>query len=366
MAVPLLDINRQHGSIREELDRAVAKVLDHGRFILGSEVVELEQEIAALCGVKYAIGVASGTDSLLVALHACGVGPGDEVVTSDFSFFASASVATRLGAKPVFVDIDPDTYNMDPEKLQAAITKKTKAIMPVHLFGQCADMDPIMEIARKQKIRIVEDAAQAIGSTYKGKKAGAIGDIGCLSFYPTKNLGCAGDGGMIVTDDEELYQLCRILRVHGAEPKYYHRLIGYNSRLDTLQAAILLVKLKKLGEWTEGRRANAAYYHTELSGLPIKTPVTEEWAYHIYNQYTIAVDNRDALGDYLKQKKIGYEIYYPVPFHLQECFAGLGYRENDFPVSEKAARSVISLPIFGELTSEEKEEVVQALRSFYA
>jgi dTDP-4-amino-4,6-dideoxygalactose transaminase len=366
MAVPLLDISRQHAPIRRDLDRAIARVMDHGKFILGPEVAELEEKIASLCGVKYAVGVASGSDALLVALHACGVGPGDEVITSALSFFASAGMISRLGAKPIFVDIDPDTYNLDPMQLSGAITKNTRAIMPVHLFGQCADMDPIMELARKSGVRVVEDAAQAIGSTYQGKKAGSIGDIGCFSFYPTKNLGCAGDGGMIVTDDEDLYKLCRILRVHGAEPKYYHKIVGYNSRLDTLQAAILLVKLNKLAEWTEGRRENAAFYNAALAGLPIKIPVVDERGYHIYNQYTIGVENRDELGNFLKERRIGFEIYYPVPFHLQECFANLGYREGEFPEAERAARSVLSIPIFGELTPEEKEEIVSALKSFYS
>jgi dTDP-4-amino-4,6-dideoxygalactose transaminase len=366
MSVPLLDITRQHAPLRKEIEHALNRVFDHGQFILGPEVTQLESKIAALCGVKHALGVASGTDALLLALRACGVGPGDEVITSAFSFFASAGVISRLGGRPVFVDIEPETYNIDPRKIEPAITARTKVIMPVHLFGQTADMDPIMRIAAAGNIKVVEDAAQAIGSGYRTRRAGAIGDIGCFSFFPTKNLGCAGDGGMIVTDDDHLADVMRILRVHGGRTEYLHEMVGYNSRLDSLQAALLLVKLPHLPAWTEARRKNAARYNDGLKGLPVRLPVTREWAYHIYNQYTIALDRRDQLQSWLKSKGVGHKVYYPVPFHFQQCFGDLGYRPGDFPESEKAAASVVSLPIFGEMTPAEQDEVIAAVREFFA
>ncbi|MCK5124883.1 MAG: DegT/DnrJ/EryC1/StrS family aminotransferase [candidate division Zixibacteria bacterium] len=365
MAVPLLDIKRQHAPIREEIDAAVAKVLDHGLFILGPEVKQLEEEIAKLCGVKHAIGVASGTDALMLALHACGVGPGDEVITSAFSFFASASVISRLGAKPVFVDIDIDTYNLDPGKLETAINSRTKAILPIHIFGQCAAMDEIVAIATRHNIKVVEDAAQAIGTEYKGKKAGSLGDAGCFSFFPTKNLGCGGDGGMVVTNNDELADMVRMLRVHGGKFEYLHEVIGYNSRLDTLQAAILLAKLPYLTQWTDGRRTNAAYYDKALSGLPLKTPVVSKDARHIYHQYTIAIEKRDDFIEHLKANNISSKVYYPVPFHLQKCFSDLGYHLGDIPNCEQASNTVVSLPVFGEMTEAERTEVVEVIKSFF-
>ncbi len=365
MAVPLIDIKRQYVPIRGDIDRAIDGVIDHAGFILGPEVKKFEAEIAAYCGIKHALGVASGTDALLLALRACGVGPETEVITSAFSFFASAGVISRLGAKPVFVDIDPDTYNMDPGKLEAAITDHTKVIMPIHLFGQCADMDPIIEIARKHDIKVIEDAAQAIGSKYKDRMAGSIGDAGCFSFFPTKNLGCAGDGGMIVTNDDQLADTMRILRVHGGRTDYLHEVVGYNSRLDTVQAAILSVKLPHLAAWTEARRANAARYDTAFADLPIKTPVARDWAYHIYNQYTLAVDDREPFMKWLAEKKIGHKVYYPVPFHMQQCFKDLAYSPGDMPHSEKAASSVVSIPIFGEMTDAERDEVIDAITGYF-
>lgn len=365
MAVPLIDIKRQYVPIRGDIDRAIKAVMDHAWFILGPEVKKFELEIASFCNVEHALGVASGTDALLLALRACGVGPGTEVITSAFSFFASAGVISRLGAKPVFVDIDPETYNMDPRKLESAITDRTKAIMPIHLFGQCADMDPIVDIARKHGLKVIEDAAQAIGSKYKDKMAGSIGDVGCLSFFPTKNLGCAGDGGMIVTDDEQLADAIRILRVHGGRTDYLHEVVGYNSRLDTIQAAILSTKLPHLAAWTEARRANAAIYDKAFADLPIKTPVAKDWAYHIYNQYTIALDNREPLLKWLDEKQIGHKVYYPVPFHMQQCFADLDYSPGDMPHSEKASLSVVSLPIFGEMTDSERAEVIEAITGYF-
>lgn len=363
MAVPLLDLSRQYRSIKDKLDQAVLRVFEHNQFILGPEVTELEKQLAVFCDCKYAIGVASGTDALLLALRAAGVGPGDEVITSDFSFFASAGVISRLGAVPVFVDIEEDTYNIDPKAIEKVITSRTKAIMPVHLFGQSADMDPIMQIARKHNLVVVEDAAQAIGARYRNRRAGSIGHYGCFSFFPTKNLGGAGDGGLITLNDDDRADFVRILRFHGAKPKYYHRVIGYNSRLDTLQAAVLLVKLDYLPRWTEGRRKNAAAYDRAFKGTAIKTPVAKEYAYHIYNQYTIAVENREELMRVMKEKNVGHEIYYPVPFHMQDCFKELGYKPEEFPRTSQAAASVVSLPIFPELTPEEQEEVITVVKS---
>lgn len=366
MAVPLLDLKRQYAPIREEIDRAVKNVLDHCGFIMGPELKTFETAAAEFCCTRHAVGVASGSDALLLALRACGVGRGDEVITSAFSFFASAGVISHLGAVPVFVDIEPDTYNLDPALVEKAVTAKTKVIMPIHLFGQCADMDPILNIAATHGLKVVEDAAQAIGSEYKGRSAGSIGHLGCFSFFPTKNLGCAGDGGMITTDDDALADTVRILRQHGGRTEYLHEVVGYNSRLDTLQAALLLVKLPYLRSWTESRRLNAAHYNAAFADLPLKTPVIRDWAYHIYNQYTIACDRREQLLAWLKDHQIGYKVYYPVPFHFQQCFAGLGYKEGDFPHAEKAAKTVVSLPIFGEMTATEQGEVIAVVKEFFA
>jgi len=366
MSVPLIDIKRQYIPIREEIDRVTKQVLDHGQFILGPELNKFETEVAEYCNAKYALGVASGTDALLLALRACGVEPGDEVITSAFSFFASAGVISRLGARPVFVDIDPETYNIDPALIEKAITDKTKVILPIHLFGQCADMDAIVEIAAKHDLKVVEDAAQAIGSKYKERHAGTLGNAGCFSFFPTKNLGCAGDGGMVVTNNEEIANLVKILRVHGGRSEYVHEIVGYNSRLDTLQAALLSAKLPYLKGWTEARRKNAARYDEELKDLPLKTPVVRPGAYHIYNQYTLAVDERDKFMAWLKEKQIGHKVYYPVPFHQQECFGDLGYTTGDLAQSEKAAVSVVSIPVFGEMTTAEQDEVIGAIKEFFA
>jgi len=362
MNVPFLDLKRQYSFIKEELDQAVFSVLSHAKFIMGPEVKAFEEKVAEYCGAKSAIGVASGTDALLLSLRAGGVGSGDEVITTGFSFFATAGVITRLGATPVFVDIDPDTYNMAPDEIKKKITPKTKAIMPVHLYGQCVDMDPITEIAKKHNLKVVEDAAQAIGAKYKGKKAGTFGDFGCFSFFPSKNLGAAGDGGMVVTNDQKMNELLRMLRVHGAKPKYYHSIVGYNSRLDTIQAALLSVKLKYLDRWTEKRREHAEIYNVAFKDLDIVTPKEEEFNYHIYHQYTIAVKNRDGLREVLKENQIGHDVYYPVPLHLQECYRHLGYKEGDLPVIEKKAMEVISLPIYPELTKEEQSFVIETIK----
>ncbi len=364
MAVPLLDLSRQYAYLKPKLDKAVVNVLTHGGFILGPEVREIETKLAELSGVQYGAGVASGTDALLLALKACEVKPGDEVITTDFSFFATAGTISRLGAKPVFVDIEPDTYNIDPGLIEAAITPKTKAIIPVHLFGQVADMDPIIDIAKKHGIKIVEDAAQAIGSEYKGRPAGSLGDFGCFSFYPSKNLGAGGDGGLIVTDSEEGIDLLRILRFHGAKPKYYHKIVGYNSRLATMQAAVLLVKLPYLKQWSQKRIENAKIYNEAFKGIDtIQRPVVKDYStFHIYNQYTIAVDNRDRVIEELKKAEIGCDIYYPVPFHQQECFAFLGHKPGDLPVSTSASQRVLSLPIYPELTQDEQAQVIETVK----
>jgi dTDP-4-amino-4,6-dideoxygalactose transaminase len=365
MEVPLLDLTRQYKAIKSEIDQAVHKVLDHTRFIMGPEVGKFEEEAARYCGTKYAVGVASGTDALLIALRACGVKAGDEVITSTFSFFASAGVISRLGATPVFVDIDPDTYNLKPEEVKKAVTDKTSVIMPVHIFGQCADMDPILEIAKDNDIMVVEDAAQAIGAKYKNRKAGTMGAFGCFSFFPSKNLGAAGDAGMIVSDYMDKQTFMKSLRDHGAHPKYYHSYIGYNSRLDTLQAAILSVKLKYLDQWTQARRKNAAFYNEALKDLPLKTPVELEHNYHIYNQYTIATDRRDELVKHLQDHGIGCAIYYPLPLHAQECYKYLGYTDDDYKVAPRASKEVLSIPIYPDLKDDERNYVVEVITAFF-
>jgi len=366
MAVPLLDLKRQYAKIKDRIDKSVLDVFDHGMFILGPEVSELEKKVAVYCDANYGVGVASGTDALLLSLKAAGVNPGDEVITSDYSFFASTSVISRAGAKPVFVDINEDDYNIDVSKIEAAITEKTKAIIPVHLFGQVADMDPIMEIAKEHNLKVIEDAAQAIGAKYKNKPAGSFGDFGCFSFFPSKNLGGAGDGGMVVTTTSENEDALRMWRLHGWKKKYRPEKIGYNSRLATIQAAVLLVKIDYLDEWHEDRQAHAKIYDDAFAGTKIKTPVVYDYSYHIYNQYTIAVENRNELMSALAEKKIGHDIYYPVPFHLLECYNDMGFKEGDFPISEKVANSVISIPVFPDMTDEEQAEVIQAVKSVSA
>lgn len=363
MGVPLLDMSRQYAYLKAELDAAVVNVLTHGGFVLGPEVKMLEEKVASLTQTPHAIGVASGTDALLVALIAADVGAKDEVITTNFSFFATAGVVHRLGAKPVFVDIEPDTYNIDPKLIASAITPKTRAIIPVHLFGQCADMDAIMQIAGEHNLVVIEDAAQAIGSEYQGRKAGSIGDMGAFSFYPTKNLGGAGDGGMISSTSDEFADACRMIRVHGAKRKYYHDMVGVNSRLDTLQAAVLLVKMKYLNDWSLKRQQWAKRYSDAFAEHPaITTPVIKDYAsFHIFNQYTIAVNNRDEVIQKLREAEIGCMIYYPVPFHKQPCFSYLGHAPEEFPVSSRAADSVLSLPIYPELTREEQDEVIEAV-----
>jgi len=364
MNVPVLDLKRQYETVKDDVDAAIREVVESQYFILGPKVEALEQEIAAYCGTKYAVGVASGSEALLVSLMALGVGPGDEVITTSFSFFATAGCIARLGAKIVFVDVDPATLNISPEQVAEKITDKTKAVLPVHLYGQCADMDPIVAAAKEKNIPVVEDAAQAIGAEYKGKRAGSLGDIGCFSFYPTKNLSAYGDGGMVTTSDEELAEKIRLLRAHGAKPKYYHAVVGLNARLDALQAAVLSAKMKYLDGWNERRREIAALYNEKIKADGVVLPVEAEYNKHVYHQYVIRVPDRDGLAAKLKDAGVGTMIYYPVPLHLQECFAGLGYREGDLPVSEQAAKEVLALPIFPELTRDEIEYVADCINKF--
>jgi dTDP-4-amino-4,6-dideoxygalactose transaminase len=364
-AVRLLDLEAQYRPLRDEILAAITRVCDSQRFVMGPEVEALEHELAQYVGVPEAITVSSGTDALLAALMALGIGAGDEVITSTFSFFATAGSVARLGATPVLLDIDPVTCNVDPVQIRRALTPRTRAIIPVHLYGLCADMDPIMEIAREAGAAVVEDAAQAIGATYKSRQAGTIGTVGCFSFFPSKNLGAFGDGGFITTADSALAHEIRLLRNHGAEPKYFHRRIGGNFRLDALQAAVLRVKLPHLERWTTMRQANAARYQLlfQSRGLTdrITLPVVPPGRTHIFNQYVVRVPERDRVQQFLADRGIGTEIYYPVPFHLQECFAALGHTRGDFPHAEAAASSVLALPIYGELTAEQQTIVVDAL-----
>jgi dTDP-4-amino-4,6-dideoxygalactose transaminase len=367
--VPLLDLKKQYEPIRDSILAAVTKVCDSQRFIGGEEIEALERELAAMLGVAHVIGVSSGTDALLAALMALGVGPGDEVVTSAYSFFATAGGISRLGARPVFIDIDPLTFNMDARALDAACSPATKAIIPVHLFGLVADMDPILDVARRRRVPIVEDAAQAIGARRNGVAAGSFGELGCFSFYPSKNLGAFGDGGAIAAKDEGLAGRLRVLRNHGSEPKYLNKVIGGNFRLDALQAAVLRVKAPHLAQWTGGRRKNADTYRQLMSaaGLDkhVRVPIEPPGYFHIYNQFVIAVKERDKLRAHLKARGIETEIYYPVPLHLQECFASLGYRAGQLPHAEATARESLALPIFGELAGDQLRHVVDAMSEFF-
>jgi dTDP-4-amino-4,6-dideoxygalactose transaminase len=364
MQVPLLDLKAQYRTIKDGVLAAVSEVLESQVCIGGPKIAGLEQKIAAISDCKFAVGASSGTDAILNALMSLDIKSGDEVITTPFTFFATVGCIARTGARPVFVDIDPKTYNIDSSRVAAAVTKKTKAIMPVHLYGQMADMDPIMASARKNNIAVIEDAAQSITSTYKGKKAGSIGTAGCFSFFPSKNLGGVGDGGMVVTNDEKLYNRLVIMRNHGSQPKYYHKYVGGNFRLDPIQAAVLSVKLPYLDKWSQRRRDNAAYYDKKFKGSAIVTPFISPDCGTIYNQYVIRVPKRDELVKHLKEKGIGCEIYYPVTMHLQECFKYLGYKQGDFSESEKAAKEVLALPIYPELTDEMKNYVAETILAF--
>ncbi len=371
LPVPLLDISRSNSALRDEILSAIAKVIDSGQFVLGPECTAFEKAVARVCHTKYAIGCASGSDALLLALMVLDVGPGDEVIVPSFTFFATASAIWRLGAKPVFVDIDPATFNIDSNAVEAAITPATKAVIPVHLFGLCAEMTSIREIASRHGIQVIEDAAQAIGAKCHGEMAGNLGQLGCFSFYPTKNLGGFGDGGMLTTSDETLNERLRLLRGHGMHPRYFHQVVGINSRLDSIQAAVLNVKLKQLDSWVSARQSNAQRY-TDLfqaAGLSqqITLPQCLEHDEHVWNQYTIRVlgGQRDTLRAYLNERHVGTEIYYPVPLHQQHCFQSLGYLTGSLLETERAAREVLSLPIYPEITKAEQQAVVYHIGRFY-
>ncbi len=385
--VPLLDLKAQFAQIRDEVMPVIDQVCASQHFILGQQVQALEEELARYCAASHGIGVSSGTDALLLALMALGIGAGDEVITTPFTFFATAGTIARTGARPVFCDIDPATFNISPAAVQAFIDGhcaakgehlinratggRVRAMVPVHLYGQSADMDPLMAIARRHDLKVIEDAAQAIGTEYKdGRRAGTIGDIGCFSFFPSKNLGAFGDAGLCTTNDAELAESMRVLRVHGGKPKYYHAVIGGNFRIDELQAAVLRVKLKYLDGWTEGRQRNAAYYDAAFAkaglGLKLRTPPVIAGYRHIFNQYVVRAEHRDALRARLTERGIGSEIYYPVPLHLQKCFAYLNHGAGDFPHSEQAAGETLALPIYPELTEAQLAHVVAAIAAFYA
>ena len=368
MKVPLLDLQAQNGPLRDELLAALARVADSQRFIMGPEIDALERELEALLGVEHAIAVSSGTDALLLALMALDVKAGDEVITPAYSFFATAGCVARVGATPVFVDIDPETFNVDPNAVSGAITARTKAIMPVHLFGQSAEMDSITRIAADAGISVIEDAAQAIGATYHSRPVGGIGAFGCFSFFPSKNLGAFGDAGLVTTNDGERARRVRLLRNHGMEPKYYHHLVGGNFRMDALQAAVLRVKAPRLAAWTDGRRRNAARYRElfDSSGIAAAVTLPRDPAdrLHIYNQFVIRTSDRDGLKAQLDAQGIGNEIYYPVPLHQQPCFASLGSRQGQFPHAERAAAESLAIPIYAELTRAQQETVVSAIGAF--
>jgi dTDP-4-amino-4,6-dideoxygalactose transaminase len=366
-SVPLLDVNRATFELREELLEAVTRVIDSGRFLHGPDVAELEQAIATLCGVKHAVACASGSDALLLALMALDIGDGDEVIVPSFTFFATASAVWRLGARPVFVDIEPGTFNLDPNRIEEAVTPLTRAIIPVHLYGQCADMDAIGVIAQQHGLHIIEDAAQAIGARFKSWPAGSMSAVSCLSFYPTKNLGAMGDAGMLTTHDSALADRIRLLASHGMQPRYYHHVVGINSRLDSIQAAVLNVKLARLEEWTAKRAENAQRYNDLFQAgeldRQIALPQVDPRCHHVWNQYTIRIPGgrRDAVKAQLAATGVGSEVYYPVPLHMQKCFQTLGYGPGSLPQTEKAAREVLSLPIFPELTAIEQESAVARL-----
>jgi len=365
----MLDLSEQYSIIRNEVLSKLDEVMSSSQFILGSHVKQVESDIAEMSKTKHGIGVANGSDAIHIALQAAGVVEGDEVITSSFTFFATAGAIARANAVPVFVDINPVTFNIDPSKIEAAITEKTKAIIPVHLYGQMADMDPIMEIAKKHNLHVIEDAAQAIGSTYKGKQVGEMSSAATYSFFPTKNLGAYGDGGMIVSNNDELSELARVIRVHGSKPKYHHHVLGYNSRLDEMQAAVLSVKIPHLPTWSENRRKHAAYYTEKLNEAVnehVVAPVVVEGNYHVFHQYTLRVQKRDELQAFLKEQGISTMIYYPIPLHMQPVFKDLGYKEGDLPETEKAAKEALSLPMFPELKQDQQDYVLKKIVEFYS
>ncbi len=370
MNVPLLDLKIQYKSIKEDVDRRVQEVFESQYFVNGPQVRQCEEEIASYCNVPYATGVTSGTDAILISLMVSGIGAGDEVITSDYSFFATAGCIARSGATPVFVDIDPVTFNIDPAKIEEKITDRTRAIIPVHLYGQTADMDPILAIAKKYNLIVIEDAAQAIGAEYHGKRAGSMGDFGCFSFFPSKNLGTSGDGGIVTTNDKAKDELLKVYRNHGSHIKYYHKYIGGNFRLDSIHAAVVLAKLPHLDNWSTKRKLNADFYRKEfarhdLTGNGIIGLPEEVESRHIYNQFIVRVEKRDELRAFLLENGVGCEVYYPVPFHAQECFAYVSCNEDDYPESTRAANETIALPIYPELTDEQLSYVVETIRKFY-
>lgn len=366
MAVPIANPKAQYVALKDEINAAVQGVFESCQFILGPNVSKLEEEIAAYCGAKHGIAVNSGTDAIVIALAGCGVGPGDEVITTPYTFVATTEAVMIVGAKPVYVDIDPDTFNLNPDLVEAAITPRTKAILPVHLYGQCADIERMESIARKHNLKLVADGAQAIGSTHKDKGIGAYGDAATLSFFPTKNLGGAGDGGMILTNDDEIARMCRSLRFHGMDGGYEYEHVGYCSRLDEIQAAVLRVKLKWIDKWNDARRANAAHYIESFKDLPLKLPLSKPDNHHIYHQFTLRYARRDELKAGLAKREVGSGVYYPSPLHLQKAYLSLGYRPGDFPEAEKAASEVLSLPVFPELSQADRDQVAKAVRESVA
>ncbi len=369
MKIPMLDLAEQYSTIKDEVLTKLDEVMSSSQFILGSNVKQVENYIAEMSKTKHGIGVGNGSDAIHIALQAAGVGEGDEVITSAFTFFATAGAIARVNAIPVFVDIDPTTFNIEPSKIEAKITEKTKAIIPVHLYGQMADMNPIMEIAKKYNLFVIEDGAQAIGSMYKGKQVGEMSNAATYSFFPTKNLGAYGDGGMLVTNSDDLAEQARVIRVHGSKPKYHHHVLGYNSRLDEMQAAIIRVKLPHLPTWSTNRRKHASYYTEKLHSIlggQIITPVEVKGNYHVFHQYTLRVQKRDELQDYLEEQGVSTMIYYPIPLHLQPVFKELGYIEGDLPETEKAAKEALSLPMFPELKEEQQDYVIEKIMAFYS
>ena len=366
MQVPLLDLKAQYSTIKDEVMRAITNVCESQLFALGPAVAGFENQIAEYCSSKYAIGVSSGSDALLVSLMALDIKPGDEVITTPFTFFATAGSIIRLGAKPVFVDVDPDTYNINPAGIEEKITEKTRAIIPVHLFGQLAQMKPIIEIAERHNLAVIEDACQSVGATQDGVMCGNFGCLGCFSFYPTKNLGGFGDGGLVTTNNKELAEKIKILRDHGQNPRYFYQIVGGNFRLDSIQAAVLTVKLKYLDKWNQKRRQNAALYNDIFTGSPVKKPKIDSNNVSVYHQYTITVPQRDRLQKFLAENGIGSGVFYPKPLHLQSCFAELGCKEGDFPVAERLCREVLSLPVYPELTTEQIRYVADTVLKFYS
>jgi len=364
MKIPLLDLRLQYSSIKKEIDAAIDNILQTQNFVLGEEVDRLEKEIASYCGVRYGVGVASGTDALILSLKALGIKPGDEVITTPLTFIATGEAISILGAIPIFVDVDKRTYNIDPALIESKITKKTKAILPVHLYGQCADMDPILKLAKKHNLRVVEDCAQAIGAQYKGRKAGSMGDAGCMSFFPSKNLGAFGDGGMIITNNKDIANKLKILRIHGSSRRYYHDVLGYNSRLDNLQAAILRVKLRSLDKWIKMRQELATSYSALLSGTGLVTPFVPEYNTHTYHLYIVTSPHRDGLLEHLVSSGIEARAYYPVPVHLQRCYSDLDYKEGDLPLSEWAAKNALAIPLYPGLEKEKLQKVSGCINEF--